>query len=157
MTRTRRTSPHVLVAGAGMAGLAAARFPVDGRFRRRWDDVSCEGRQRSARDGDGGAAGFARAVASGVAACAADRPRSRGDHVLASHVVRWNDDPWVGGGSAVFDPEFDPRGRDLLAQPDGRVSFAGEHTSIRWQGYVNGAVESGQRAAAEASLASGVI
>jgi monoamine oxidase len=27
--------------------------------------------------------------------------------------------------------------------------FAGEHTSIRWQGYMNGAVESGLRAAAE--------
>jgi len=27
--------------------------------------------------------------------------------------------------------------------------FAGEHTSVRWQGYMNGAVESGQRAAAE--------
>jgi monoamine oxidase len=27
--------------------------------------------------------------------------------------------------------------------------FAGEHTSERWQGYMNGAVESGQRAAGE--------
>ena len=69
--------------------------------------------------------------------------------VLASHVVRWNDDPWVGGGYAAFDPAFDPAGRDLLARPCGRVFFAGEHTSIRWQGYMNGAVESGQRAAAE--------
>lgn len=81
----------------------------------------------------------------------------RPSRVLASHAVRWNDDPWVRGGYAVFDPQFDPRGRDLLAQPDGRVSFAGEHTSIRWQGYVNGAVESGQRAAAEAWLAASVI
>jgi monoamine oxidase len=31
------------------------------------------------------------------------------------------------------------------------VLFAGEHTSARWQGYVNGAIESGQRAAAEIS------
>jgi len=29
------------------------------------------------------------------------------------------------------------------------VLFAGEHTSVRWQGYMNGAIESGQRAAAE--------
>ncbi|MEO8482562.1 MAG: FAD-dependent oxidoreductase [Acidobacteriota bacterium] len=36
-----------------------------------------------------------------------------------------------------------------LARPAGRVLFAGEHTSVRWQGYMNGAVESGQRAAAE--------
>jgi monoamine oxidase len=29
------------------------------------------------------------------------------------------------------------------------VVFAGEHTSLRWQGYMNGAIESGRRAAAE--------
>lgn len=69
--------------------------------------------------------------------------------LLASQVVRWNDDPWVRGGYAAFDPAFDPAGRDLLSRPCGRVYFAGEHTSIRWQGYMNGAVESGQRAAAE--------
>lgn len=73
----------------------------------------------------------------------------RPSELLASHVVRWNDDPWVRGGYAFFDPEFDPRGRDLLARPSGRVFFAGEHTSVRWQGYMNGAVESGRRAAAE--------
>jgi hypothetical protein len=39
--------------------------------------------------------------------------------------------------------------RDWLARPCGRLFFAGEHTSIRWQGYMNGAVESGLRAAAE--------
>ena len=39
--------------------------------------------------------------------------------------------------------------RDSLARPYGRVVFAGEHTSRRWQGYMNGAVESGQRAAVE--------
>lgn len=76
----------------------------------------------------------------------------RPSKLLASHVVRWNDDPWVRGGYAFFDPEFDPCGRDLLAHPCGRVFFAGEHTSVRWQGYMNGAVESGQRAAVEALL-----
>jgi monoamine oxidase len=37
----------------------------------------------------------------------------------------------------------------LLAAPHGRVFFAGEHTAIRWQGYMNGAFLSGLRAAAE--------
>jgi monoamine oxidase len=32
------------------------------------------------------------------------------------------------------------------------VFFAGEHTSTKWQGYMNGAVESGLRAAEEVSL-----
>ena len=42
-----------------------------------------------------------------------------------------------------------PALREWLARPAGRLFFAGEHTSIRWQGYMNGAVESGRRAAAE--------
>ena len=36
-----------------------------------------------------------------------------------------------------------------LQRRTGRVVFAGEHTSERWQGYMNGAVESGQHAARE--------
>jgi monoamine oxidase len=69
--------------------------------------------------------------------------------VLVSRSVSWEDDPWARGGYAFFDPGFDPDLRDWLARPAGRIVFAGEHTSIRWQGYMNGAVESGQRAAAE--------
>lgn len=69
--------------------------------------------------------------------------------VLASRMIRWEDDPLVGGGYAVFQKGYDPAQRAWLARPHGRVLFAGEHTSLRWQGYMNGAVESGQRAAAE--------
>src|SRR5262245_56135417 len=68
---------------------------------------------------------------------------------IASQSVCWETDPWALGGYAYFDPAFDPRNREALALPAGRVVFAGEHTSFRWQGYINGAVESGQRAAAE--------
>ncbi len=69
--------------------------------------------------------------------------------LLASRTVIWEHDPWARGGYAVFDPAFQPEWRDALARPHGRVLFAGEHTSVRWQGYMNGAVESGQRAAVE--------
>ncbi len=69
--------------------------------------------------------------------------------VVASELVVWEDDPWARGGYAYFDPGFDPLWRDWLARPAGRIVFAGEHTSIRWQGYMNGAVETGQRAAEE--------
>lgn len=69
--------------------------------------------------------------------------------VLASRAVCWEDDPWARGGYAVFHPGYDPALRDWLARPYGRVVFAGEHTSVRWQGYMNGAVESGMRAAEE--------
>ncbi len=69
--------------------------------------------------------------------------------VLASRAIVWEDDPWSRGGYAYFDPSFDPRARAWLARPAGRIVFAGEHTSLKWQGYMNGAVESGLRAAAE--------
>jgi monoamine oxidase len=67
----------------------------------------------------------------------------------ASRAILWEADPWARGGYAFFDPQFDPRLRAWLARPSGRVVFAGEHTSDRWQGYMNGAIESGRRAAAE--------
>ncbi len=69
--------------------------------------------------------------------------------VLASRMVCWEDDPWVQGGYAFFGSAYDPELRMWLARPAGRIVFAGEHTSLRWQGYMNGAVESGLRAAAE--------
>jgi monoamine oxidase len=69
--------------------------------------------------------------------------------LLSSRTVVWDDDPWVRGGYAYFDPGFDPLWRAWLARPAGRVVFAGEHTSIKYQGYMNGAVETGLRAAAE--------
>jgi monoamine oxidase len=66
---------------------------------------------------------------------------------------RWEADPWSRGGYAMFDTGFDPTLRAWLAQPCGRLFFAGEHTSMAWQGYMNGAVESGLRAAAEVAAA----
>lgn len=66
-----------------------------------------------------------------------------------SRLVTWEDDPWSQGGYAYFDPDYDPGLREWLARPYGRIAFAGEHTSTRWQGYMNGAVESGLRAAAD--------
>ena len=61
----------------------------------------------------------------------------------------WEADAFARGGYAFFGPAFDPGLREWLARPAGRLFFAGEHTSIRWQGYMNGAVESGRRAALE--------
>jgi monoamine oxidase len=66
-----------------------------------------------------------------------------------SRQIVWEQDPFARGGYAYFDPGFDPSLRAWLARPAGRLFFAGEHTSIKWQGYMNGAVESGRRAAAE--------
>ncbi len=69
--------------------------------------------------------------------------------LIASHSISWEDDPWARGAYAFFDSSFPPSARRLLALPWKRVFFAGEHTSTTWQGYMNGAVESGLRAAEE--------
>jgi monoamine oxidase len=69
--------------------------------------------------------------------------------LLKHHHVTWEHDSWAQGGYTYFDPAFDPAWRPWLARPHGRLLFAGEHTSIKWQGYMNGAVESGLRAATE--------
>ncbi|HKT35862.1 MAG TPA: NAD(P)/FAD-dependent oxidoreductase, partial [Nitrospira sp.] len=69
--------------------------------------------------------------------------------LLQSQHMTWEHDTWAQGGYAYFDASFDPVWRPWLGRPHGRLLFAGEHTSIKWQGYMNGAVESGLRAAAE--------
>lgn len=69
--------------------------------------------------------------------------------LLTHRVVDWDEDPWSRGGYAFFDPAFPPALRDWLGRACGRLAFAGEHTSARSQGYMNGAIESGKRAAAE--------
>ena len=73
---------------------------------------------------------------------------TRGE-LIGSRQVIWTSDPWSRGGYAYFDASFDPALRAWLARPFGRLFFAGEHTSMRWQGYMNGAIESGRRAALE--------
>jgi monoamine oxidase len=74
---------------------------------------------------------------------------ARRGRLLSCRSVTWETDPWARGAYAYFDPAYDPHWRPLLSRPFGRVLFAGEHTSLQWQGFMNGAVESGQRAAAE--------
>jgi monoamine oxidase len=74
---------------------------------------------------------------------------------LVGRAVSWERERWSRGGYAVFGPAFDPRDRRLLSAAHGRVLFAGEHASEHWQGFMNGAVESGQAAARDvAALAS---
>ena len=77
--------------------------------------------------------------------------------LVASKQIVWEHDPHARGGYAFFDPGFDPELRPWLSRPCGRLFFAGEHTSIRWQGYMNGAVESGRRAAAEVAAVHGTL
>lgn len=61
----------------------------------------------------------------------------------------WSADPWVRGSYAAFRPGNVTSFRGRIGQAEGRLHFAGEHTSVFSQGYLNGGVESGGRAAAE--------
>jgi monoamine oxidase len=77
--------------------------------------------------------------------------------LIASRSISWEDDRWARGAYAFFDSSFPPAARRFLALPWKRVFFASEHTSKTWQGYMNGAVESGLRAAEEVFATSGRI
>jgi monoamine oxidase len=73
--------------------------------------------------------------------------RTKGQAELIS--VTWEKDQWARGGYAYFNPSFDPGLLQMLSRGSGRIVFAGDHTSSDYQGYMNGAVESGIRAAKE--------
>jgi len=60
----------------------------------------------------------------------------------------WGDDPWTGGGYAWWKPGQLTDWQPELAKAEGRVHFAGEHTSVLGR-TVEGALESGARAARE--------
>jgi monoamine oxidase len=60
----------------------------------------------------------------------------------------WDEDPWAGGAFAYLRPGQMRALLPHLARPEGRVHFAGEHTSP-WSGWMQGALDSGLRAARE--------
>jgi monoamine oxidase len=62
--------------------------------------------------------------------------------------VAWGADPWAGGGYAWWRPGQLTGWMPELARPEGRVHFAGEHTSLLAR-TMEGALESGNRAARE--------
>ncbi|MCW2984170.1 MAG: amine oxidase [Conexibacter sp.] len=64
-------------------------------------------------------------------------------------VDSWPTYPWTKGSYSYFKVGQYTRFSGAEAEASGTCHFAGEHTSQDFQGYLNGAVESGQRAAAE--------
>jgi monoamine oxidase len=69
-------------------------------------------------------------------------------------VQRWSADPWALGAFALYRPGEMTTLMPALASAEGGLHFAGEHTSV-WTGWMEGALESGERAAREVLNATG--
>jgi monoamine oxidase len=82
-------------------------------------------------------------------------PGAAGAYAGGAWLDSWVDDPWVRGSYAAFLPGQWTSYVGYLGRPSGNVHFAGEHTSTYSQGYLNGGVESGLRAAREVLRAAG--
>jgi monoamine oxidase len=63
-------------------------------------------------------------------------------------MLRWTDERWARGAFATFHPGQITNLLPVMARPEGRVHFAGEHTSA-WPGWMEGALRSGDRVAQE--------
>ena len=61
----------------------------------------------------------------------------------------WDEDEWARGASAYYKPGQLTSLLPHVARPEGRIHFAGEHTSVWIDGWMQGALESGNRVARE--------
>jgi len=63
----------------------------------------------------------------------------------------WSEEEWSGGGpTSNFGPGGWSECGPALREPSGRLHWAGTETATVWSGYMEGAVQAGERAAAEA-------
>jgi monoamine oxidase len=60
----------------------------------------------------------------------------------------WAQYPFSGGAFSIFKPEQETELAPFISTPEGRIHFAGEHTSTT-HAWIQGAVESGIRVAYE--------
>lgn len=76
---------------------------------------------------------------------------SRDGGALRTHLEHWPSSPYVRGSYTANHPGYFTTIADEEAKPVGGLYFAGEHSSsfYEWQGFMEGAVLSGHRAAAE--------
>jgi monoamine oxidase len=78
--------------------------------------------------------------------------RARAPRAYVDHV--WELDPWSGGCYGAFMPPgvWTSLGPAIRA-PEGRIHFAGTETATVWSGFIDGAIESGERVAEEIAAA----
>lgn len=98
------------------------------------------GRQMASKNDD-------EAVALGVGAAADAFPEVRREFEKGV-VQQWGRERWSRGSLVAFRPGQMTAMMPALTEPEDRLHFAGEHTSS-WMGWMEGALESGERAARE--------
>jgi monoamine oxidase len=86
-------------------------------------------------------------VAAGVNLVAEAFPAIRSE-LEKGTVHHWSAEPWTRGAFAIYRPGQMTTLMPALAAAEGGLHFAGEHTSA-WTGWMEGALESGERAARE--------
>ncbi len=74
------------------------------------------------------------------------------DHIEVGTSFSWDEEPWSRGAYAIFEPGQTFSLLPHIARAEGRIHFAGEHTSA-WHGWMQGALESGNRVAQEIQAA----
>ena len=98
-----------------------------------------------------GALSTAERVALSVESASQVHPQLR-DEVEGGASVAWHLDEYAGGAFALFDPNQEGQLHAHVMAPEGRYHFAGEHASLT-HAWIQGAIESGLRAALEVHLA----
>ena len=106
------------------------------------------------RAGDGSPGESARAALQELERCYPGASASWNGKVIRN---AWDRNPWSRGSYSLLKPGQYTAFHGVEWEPEGAFHFAGEHTSDTFAGYLNGAIESGQRAAGEvlAALKSG--
>jgi monoamine oxidase len=70
------------------------------------------------------------------------------EHFVGGATQSWMEDPFALGEAAIFTPGQLSMLQPRIAEAEGNVHFAGEHTSIK-HAWIEGAIESGIRTALE--------
>jgi monoamine oxidase len=71
------------------------------------------------------------------------------EHFESGVTKCWDEDEWSRGATSYYKPGQFSSLLPHVARPEGRIHFAGEHTSVWIDGWMQGALESGNRVARE--------
>jgi monoamine oxidase len=132
-------------------------YRLRGSFQTTWEVTRAQGGTAGILNFFSGGNAAIAAGLTGIEAQAASSLAELARHAPASErawngrVIRnaWDRNPWSLGSYALIRPGQYTSFYGVEAEPRGHVYFAGEHTSIESQGYLNGGIESGMRAAGE--------